>query len=634
MISAKMKAMIDNVVDLFRSGGVNSSYVVIEHISFLFFLRMYDEMWPSLRAYIKDNKLDDEHSSNEEGFAEVKTRVSSCVKNLSSRHSQQLSVDFMLETQFTVTNPRIVTRAVRLVDQIFDDFTTVTDVGDAFEYLLSTVTVMGQGGQYVTPHSVIELIVNIIDPRPGERIIDPACGTGGFLLSAWAHQKSAVQEGKLLGALHGYDYDTLMARIALFNLLFHHTGQFQIQNIDSLSVKSSTLISKDYDVVFVNPPFSIRYTEKLSDHIQDSDSRTSDQLFLELSLSLLRDSDQSRMAIILPEGALFGNRSELRRRIVENFIVEGIISLPQGMFKPFTLVKTSILFISKISESKSDTITEKVWFFDITEDEASKPNIYKEVLERWKSRDDDWKKWKELRNASGTFPNKFMYPLGWDHNSHFFVEIDYVKTANYDLSVGKYRREILKESQILDPEEILIELQDLHNSVLDDLKILKGLLKEQPMRRKMEVAPTILTQTNKPELLPKASLAENESEGPVDIPLKAQHLFQGLSIAQQKLLTIYYRANRPLACHEAVKHLREDLSSEDDEVKFSVQEGTLTINMLENFGLLERERVLLMYPRVSEQEKIRNILDSEGETYIDRWRVPDDVRSSKSGGEK
>lgn len=239
-------------------------------------------------------------------------------------------------------------------------------LGDAFEYLLSFMGSQGDAGQFRTPRHIIDFIVDIVNPQKNEIILDPACGTAGFLISSYKHilsQNTDKKFGDKLNAsdrkqvgdnLVGYDISPDMTRISLVNMYLHQFASPQIHEYDTLS--SEDRWNEYYDVILANPPF-FSPTGGIQPHSRFGvQSTRAEVLFVDYIMEHLKPT--GRAGIVVPEGIIFqtGNAYKiLRKKLVEDCLV-GVISLPAGVFQPYSGVKTSILILDKELNQKSDCI--------------------------------------------------------------------------------------------------------------------------------------------------------------------------------------------------------------------------------------------------------------------------------------
>lgn len=247
-------------------------------------------------------------------------------------------------------------------------------LGDAFEYLLSILGSQGAAGQFRTPRHIIDFMVELLDPKKHETILDPACGTAGFLISSHKHIKSNHHDEKgndtltpderaqMAKNLMGYDISPDMVRFSLVNLYLHGFNEPHIDEYDTLT--SDEKWNERADVVLANPPFmSPKGGIKPHKRFTITSSR-SEVLFVDYIAEHLKTG--GRAGIIVPEGIIFQSQTAykaLRKMLVEEYLV-AVVSLPAGIFQPYSGVKTSILIFDKSIAKQSET----VGFFKIEND--------------------------------------------------------------------------------------------------------------------------------------------------------------------------------------------------------------------------------------------------------------------------
>ncbi len=241
-------------------------------------------------------------------------------------------------------------------------------LGDAFEYLLSVLGSQGDAGQFRTPRHIIDFMVKVVDPQKDESILDPACGTAGFLISAYKHVLAVnAKDGKAGGALkptertklanniRGYDISPDMVRLSLVNLYLHGFNTPNIFEYDTLT--SEERWDEYADVILANPPFmSPKGGIKPHKRFSVSSSR-SEVLFVDYMAEHL--TPNGRAAFIVPEGIIFQSGTaykSLRKYLVEENYLWGVVSLPAGVFNPYSGVKTSILLLDRSLAKKTDKV--------------------------------------------------------------------------------------------------------------------------------------------------------------------------------------------------------------------------------------------------------------------------------------
>lgn len=241
------------------------------------------------------------------------------------------------------------------------------DLGNAFEYLLSIMGSQGDAGQFRTPRHIIDMMVEIIDPKKNETILDPACGTAGFLISAYRHilAQNKDEDGKstltaddrkrLTENFAGYDISPDMVRLSRVNMYLHHFTKPKISEYDTLT--SEEKWDACYDVILANPPFMTPKGGIMPHNHYRVKAKRSEVLFVDYIAEHLNPTGRS--AIIVPEGIVFQSANaykELRKYLVDDGLLYAVISLPAGVFNPYSGVKTSILLIDKSFARLKDEI--------------------------------------------------------------------------------------------------------------------------------------------------------------------------------------------------------------------------------------------------------------------------------------
>ncbi len=269
-------------------------------------------------------------------------------------------------------DPETLRAFLKIIDEFEYDHSE--RLGDAFEYLLSVLGSQGDAGQFRTPRHIIDFIVEVVDPKKTDTVLDPACGTAGFLISSFKHILRANtdqdgnstltpdERGRLAANFKGYDISPDMVRLSLVNLYLHGFTDPHIYEYDTLT--SQDRWTEYADVILANPPFmspkgGIRPHNRFS--VQ---SKRSEVLFVDYMAEHLTPS--GRAGIIVPEGIIFQSQTaytQLRKMLVEDYLV-AVVSLPAGVFNPYSGVKTSILILDKALARQTDRIA----FFKIEND--------------------------------------------------------------------------------------------------------------------------------------------------------------------------------------------------------------------------------------------------------------------------
>ena len=257
------------------------------------------------------------------------------------------------------------------LDQINEiEYTHSEDLGDAYEYLLSVMGSQGDAGQFRTPRHIIDFIVEIVDPKKEDKILDPACGTAGFLISAYKHilKHNTTKDSKILGdALSpmdrrnltrnfvGYDISHEMRRLSLVNMYLHQFPDPQIYEYDTLT--STDHWDEDFDCILANPPFMTPRGGIRPHHRFAVQANRAEVLFVDYIMEHL--STSGKAGIIVPEGIVFQSSNaykNLRKLLVEDNYLWAVVSLPAGVFQPYSGVKTSVLLLDKNIAKKTDKI--------------------------------------------------------------------------------------------------------------------------------------------------------------------------------------------------------------------------------------------------------------------------------------
>ena len=261
-------------------------------------------------------------------------------------------------------DPETLRAFLKVIDEFEYDHSE--RLGDAFEYLLSVLGSQGDAGQFRTPRHIIDFIVSIVDPKKDETILDPACGTAGFLISSYKHilqsntddkghsTLTPDEKGKLADNFKGYDISPDMVRLSLVNLYLHGFVAPQVYEYDTLT--SEDRWNEYADVILANPPF-MSPKGGIKPHNRFSvKSKRSEVLFVDYMAEHL--TSNGRAGIIVPEGIIFQSQNaykQLRKMLVEEYLV-AVVSLPAGVFNPYSGVKTSILILDKAMARRRDSI--------------------------------------------------------------------------------------------------------------------------------------------------------------------------------------------------------------------------------------------------------------------------------------
>lgn len=504
MLNTKIKSQVSRLWDKFWSGGISNPLTAIEQISYLLFIKRLDELdikkkhdadftGESYKSIFldKDENLKWSYFRQMEGgemLTHIQTKVFPFLKTLGKEGGS--FAKYMGNAVFIITKPSLLVEAVGIIDEIFAEISKQEaegqgfqdTQGDLYEYLLSEITSAGKLGQFRTPRHIIQLICELVDPKLGDTICDLACGTGGFLLGAYQHiltahtSKEHLQTDEngltrgLLGdkltderqwthlkekTFYGYDMDETMVRIGLMNLMMHGISTPNIEQKDTLSKKYDE--DNQFDVIMANPPFKGSIDKGDINESLSLPTTKTELLFVNRIIKSLKIG--GRAGMIVPDGVLFGssNAHKMARKMLLNECeLQGVISMPSGVFKPYAGVSTAILVFVKGGE------TEKVWFYDMQSDGYSlddkrtklKDSDLPDIVAKWKSRKEQTKNNKK---------SKF-----------FYVEKKEIEESNFDLSINRYKEVEYEEVKYEDPKVILGKIEKLEEEIIEGIKELKS----------------------------------------------------------------------------------------------------------------------------------------------------------------
>ena len=348
------------------------------------------------------------------------------ITNMSKNpHIPQLFRDIFKGAFLPYNDPRTLSLFLKEINEF--NYEHSENLGNAFEYLLSILGSQGDAGQFRTPRHIIDFIVEVVDPKKNETILDPACGTAGFLISAYKHilkqnkEKALTPDEKLklMNNLAGYDISPDMVKLALVNMYLHGFPEPKIYEYDTLS--SEKRWDETFDVIMANPPF-MTPRGGITPHQRFSiQSSKAEILFVDYILDHLNIS--GRAGVIVPEGIIFDSKAKaLRKKLIDNNYLWAVLSLPQGVFNPYTDAKTNILFIDKHIAKKSNEIIFAEVLFDGFDLGLQRNSISKNDLPEIKKILLAWTEGKNVENPQ----------------MRLIKKSDIVKNKNYDFFFGRY----------------------------------------------------------------------------------------------------------------------------------------------------------------------------------------------------
>jgi len=516
MLNSTLKSQIDGLWNKIWSGGISNPLSAIEQISYLLFMKRIDELdlkkqqdaeWtgesfksffsgkftsPVDKQAVKKETLRWSHFKQMEGgemLTHIQNKVFPFLKTLGLNESA--FAKHLSNAVFIINKPSLLVEAVNIIDNIFEEISRQQSdgqefqdtLGDLYEYLLSEITSAGKLGQFRTPRHIIQMICELVNPKLGDSICDPACGSGGFLLGAYHHiltqhtssaHKKTDENGLMRGQIgdkltderqwkhlkertfYGYDMDESMVRIGLMNLMMHGISHPNINRKDTLSKKFNE--DNMYDVIMANPPFKGSIDKGDINETFALDTTKTELLFVNRIINSLRIG--GRAGVIVPDGVLFGSSNAhkgLRKMLLNTCELQGVISMPSGVFKPYAGVSTAVLVFIKGGES------EKVWFYDMEADGYSLDDKRNKVEAN--DLPDIVKKWNSRKKIAGN-----------DRKSKFFsVDKKEIEENVYDLSISRYKEVVYEEIEYEKPEVILGRIEKLEKEITKGIQGLKDI---------------------------------------------------------------------------------------------------------------------------------------------------------------
>ena len=480
--SSGLRQKVDQLMNILWAGGVNNPMDSIEQISYLLFLRLLTE---------KDNvlaTLDKKYVcifsgkwakyawgnfvtlTGDQMFSAVRDAIEKLHELPDLTDTGKLLFSRATLKIYDRPTLRAVVQAIHGMDLSAHDGHDLK--GDMYEYLLSKLSASGTNGQFRTPRHIIDLMVSLVDPQPGKRICDPACGTAGFLISAFTHilrqntKPADVKRGLADGgqlkpaqwkfleerAFTGFDNDANMVKIAILNLYLHQLEKAHVSMLNPLTTGfGGAYPGLQFDIILANPPFAGKVQDEsiLADLNYKLNTRATELLFLKWFIDHLAPG--GRAGVIVPNGVLFGSTNaatSLRELLLTECDLQAVISLPSGVFKPYSGVGTAALIFHKAKPTQS------VWFYDLTADGYTlddkrtpiEASDIPDLLAKWPNRDEG--------------PNSYRVP------------IEKIRENDWNLAAGRYKPVTTKAVNHDNPKEIIVEVLALENSITVKLNAL------------------------------------------------------------------------------------------------------------------------------------------------------------------
>lgn len=499
MITGDHKSQIDSIWDTFWSAGLTSSIAVLEQMTYLFFIKMLDDsqlkreanaqaLGGTIQAPIFKDGESWENPETEQTlpyedlrwhkfknfnatkmFNIVRNDVFVFIKTLGIGKDSAFS-RYMANAIFMIPNERTLSKIVDGIDNL--DMNDKDTMGDVYEYILGKMAASGTNGQFRTPRHIIRMMVQLMKPTIEDNICDPAMGSAGFIVESAAyiseHYKKELArkenaEHYKNTMFHGFDTDQTMLRIGAMNMMLHGVDNPNINYQDSLSEDNQD--KNLYSLVLANPPFtgSLDYEVVDKSLLIIAKTKKTELLFLSLFTRILKSG--GRCASIVPDGVLFGSSKAhlaIRKELVDNQQLEAIISMPSGVFKPYSGVSTAILIFTKTDAGGTD----KVWFYDMRADGYSlddkrspiEANDIPDIIARYNSLENEANRTRKEQS--------------------FFVPKDEIVANGYDLTINKYKEVERVKVDYEKPELVLARIKKLQIEIDQAIASYEGLIKE------------------------------------------------------------------------------------------------------------------------------------------------------------
>jgi type I restriction enzyme M protein len=473
-------AVIKSVQDIMRQdAGVDGDAQRISQLVWLLFLKVFDaqdEQWELMNDDYtsivpeglrwRDWASDDEGITGDELLDFVNNRLFKDLKEMEldeTSNPKSFIVKAVFEDSYNyMKSGTLMRQVINKLNEI--DFTTQQDrhtFNDIYESILKDLQSAGNAGEYYTPRAVTQFMIDMIDPKLGEKVLDFACGTGGFLICALEHMKRQIKniddERILQESILGIEKKPLPHMLAITNLILHGIDTPKVRHDNSLTknVRDYKPVDK-VDIIVTNPPFGGIEEDGIQVNFptQFQTKETAD-LFMVLLMYMLKDN--GRAGIVLPDGFLFGEgiKTTIKEKLLEEFNLHTIVRLPNGVFAPYTGINTNLLFLKKGQPTK------EIWFF-----EHQLPEGYKNYAKTKPIKIEEFEIEKQWWN------NRVENEYCWK------VSIEDIKRSNYNLDIKNPNKE---EVNLGDPRILLekyykatIAVEKIQNFIIEELKKIAG----------------------------------------------------------------------------------------------------------------------------------------------------------------
>jgi type I restriction enzyme M protein len=535
-----LRRKLDHITDTLWAGGVTNPVTYIEQISYLIYLKLLDEeesqrelqanlglsndkiklLFPQQAERYRWSKWRFKSGKDLQEFIrdEVFPYMASLVKE------QSEIAAYFRDAVLEIVDPNVLKTVIDELDAINFRNLGADIKGDIFEYLLTHLGQSALNGQFRTPRQIRAFMVEMVDPDLGDTICDLACGTGGFIIDSvdyilakysekpievpiygedWLEKRGqTLAEAKkeipnlqiyrkgngdrlpnwklLEESIYGFDVSRQMMRISMMNLVLHGIRNAKLKQANVLSDLGGFTeddLRRKYKVMLANPPFAGVLPKDSIRADLPTNSKKSELLFLAAKMKSLAPG--GRCAVVVPEGLLFGSTRahiDLRETLLAEFDLLAVVSLPAGVFKPYTGVKTAVLVFRKPLNVDS-TRVKQVWFYEVKNDgydpdkitgggrpETPEQNDIPQLLQQWKV-------YKESGFVSppGVEAGTLLKP-GSKEPRCWWAALEVIKDNDYNLAAGRYKPQVAEAVSDDDPVELIREVLEIEKGITSGLE--------------------------------------------------------------------------------------------------------------------------------------------------------------------
>ena len=486
MITGEKKQQVDNIWQTFWNNGFTQPSAIFEQITYLLFMKMLDEkqLEKEAIANLTGDKLlnptfpegmwHNPNTDQEVPYSEMRwhnfkdmesAKMLNRVRNdafIFLRHiggEGSAYSQAMEDTVFQITNARLLSRVVEGIEELASDGADM--MGDIYEYMLGKMAASGTNGQFRTPRHIIRMMVELMRPTLDDIICDPAMGSAGFIMEA-AKYIAEHQGDELLNIdnrkryrseiFHGSDSDASMMRIGCMNMMLHDVDEPLLHYRNSLSDENND--TNKYTLCLANPPFAGSLDADDIAHTLKAAVKTkkTELLFLALMMRMLQTG--GRCASVVPDTVLTGDAQAyktIRSALVDNHCLQAVITMPSGVFQPYSGVSTAIIIFTKTGTGGTD----RVWFYDMRADGYSLTTQRTPTPEQ-----------NDIPDIISRFHNLEAETDRSRKEQSFFVTADEIRENGYDLSYKRYH-EVEREKVQYDAPEIIIARMEERQKTID-----------------------------------------------------------------------------------------------------------------------------------------------------------------------